>query len=106
MIRDRKYLDSVREQPCIITGSSPCDPAHIRWGMGGGMGLKPDDNRVLPIVHQLHQHQHQIGEIRFWLQQANEHPEFLMNSLIELAKLKYRRWQDWEVMKGVRHDKG
>ena len=89
MIRDRKYLDSVREQPCIITGLTPCDPAHIRWGLGGGMGLKPDDNRVLPLVHQLHQEQHQIGEKRFWLEQANKHPEFLMSILIEVAKARY-----------------
>lgn len=94
MIRDRKYLDWVREQPCIVTGASPCDPAHIRWGLGGGMGLKPDDSRVLPLVHQLHQEQHQIGEVRFWLKQANEHPEFLMESLIKAAELDYRRWLD------------
>tara|TARA_R100001244_G_scaffold106318_1_gene78881 strand:+ start:4005 stop:4298 length:294 start_codon:yes stop_codon:yes gene_type:complete len=94
MIRNRKYLDWVRERPCIVTGSSPCDPAHIRFGGGGGMGLKPDDNRVLPLVHQLHQEQHQIGEVRFWLEQANEHPEFLMESLLKAAQLDYRRWLD------------
>ena len=92
MIRNREYLDSLREQPCVITRLTPCDPAHIRWGLCGGMGLKPDDNRVLPLVHQLHQEQHQIGEVRFWQKQANEHPEFLMESLIELAKMRYLRW--------------
>ena len=89
MIRDRKYLDFVREQTCIITSLTPCDPAHIRWGLGGGMGLKPDDNRVLPLVHQLHQEQHQVGEVRFWLEQVNKHPEFLMSILIEVAKARY-----------------
>jgi hypothetical protein len=58
------------------------------------MGLKPDDDRVLPLVHQLHQEQHQTGEMRFWLQQANEHPQFLMKSLTELAQFKYRKWLD------------
>jgi hypothetical protein len=53
------------------------------------MGLKPDDNRVLPLVHQLHQEQHQVGEKRFWLEQANKHPEFLMRLLIELAGTRY-----------------
>ena len=89
MIRDRKYLDLVRGEPCIITGETPCDPAHIRYGLGGGMGLKPPDNRVLPVVHQLHQRQHQIGEIRFWVEQATEHPDFLMRILIELAEFRY-----------------
>jgi len=91
MIRDRKYLDSLREEPCIITGLTPCEPAHIRWGMGGGMGLKPDDSRTVPLVPQLHRRQHQIGEKRFWLEQANKHPEFLMSILIEVAEGRYVR---------------
>lgn len=88
MIRDRKYLDSLREEPCIITGLTPCEPAHIRWGMGGGMGLKPDDSRTVPLVPQLHRRQHQIGEKRFWAEQPID---FWLRILIEVAEGRYVR---------------
>ena len=88
MIRDRKYLDSLREKPCIVTGLTPCEPAHIRWGHGGGMGLKPDDSRAIPLVPQLHRRQHQIGEKRFWAEQSIE---FWLQMLIEVAEGRYVR---------------
>jgi hypothetical protein len=88
-IRDRAWLDEVRDQPCIITGTTPCDPAHIRYGLSGGMGLKPDDNRVLPLAHELHRQQHDIGEISFWTKQAKEDAGLIMRLLIEVAELRY-----------------
>ncbi len=84
-------MNEVREQPCIVTGATPCDPAHVRWGLGGGMGLKPEDNRVVPLVHELHARQHQIGELRFWMEQAQRHPEFLMRLILEVAGHRYDR---------------
>ena len=90
-IRDRAWLDEVRNQPCIVTGATPCEPAHIRFGLGGGMGLKPGDNRVVPLVPQLHRLQHDIGEISFWNKQANQDVGLIMRLLLEVAELRYDR---------------
>lgn len=52
IVKDRKYLDYLREQPCIITGLrsseyDAVDPAHIGTA---GKGLKTDDE-ALPLLH-------------------------------------------------------
>jgi len=88
-IRDRAWLDKVRDYPCLVTGATPCEPAHVRVGLGGGMGLKPDDNRVVPLVHELHARQHQIGELRFWQEQARENPHFLIKLILYWAEKEY-----------------
>lgn len=67
-MRDRKYLDRVREMDCIVTGRpssdfESVDPAHIGTA---GKGLKSPDNHVLPLIHSEHLQQHN-GEHRYWL---------------------------------------
>jgi hypothetical protein len=92
-LRDRKYLDAVREMPCILSGLVPSDPAHIRFGGGGGMGMKPPDNHVLPLAPHLHREQHQIGERAFWLDAMANHHGLLEMALIALAEKVHREWQ-------------
>ena len=98
-LRDPRYLDLVREMPCVLTGATPCDPAHIRWGLGGGASLKPGDDRVLPLRHDLHQMQHGMSEASFWheavagrilLASPRMATELLMRGLIALARKRYR----------------
>lgn len=65
MIRDRKYLDYLRTQPCIITGlrgteDDPVEAAHIGTA---GKGLKSSDNEALPLCHSIHAECHQKGEM-------------------------------------------
>lgn len=65
MIRDRRYLDSLRRERCIITGqygtdAMAIDPAHIGTA---GRGLKSPDNEALPIRHDIHVRMHTEGEI-------------------------------------------
>lgn len=88
-IRDRAWLDTVRGFRCVICGASPCDPAHIRYGLGGGMGLKPPDNLVLPLCHHHHMEQHQVGEAVFWGKALFEDDQLLMKCVKALAQLTY-----------------
>ena len=44
----------------------PVEAAHVRYGLAGGMGLKPSDNRIVPLCTRCHSMQHTIGEMRFW----------------------------------------
>jgi hypothetical protein len=67
IIRDDKWLKHVRQNmQCCISGQPYPDPAHIRTGGDGGMGLKPSDNLILPLNHGLHSQQHNIGEAPFY----------------------------------------
>lgn len=88
-IRDRAWLDQVRDFPCLICGFTPCDPAHIRHGLGGGMAMKPGDNLVVPLCNNHHQEQHRVGEVRFWSAAVAEDPALLMRALKSMAQLLY-----------------
>lgn len=66
MLRDKKWLAVVRRKlPCVVCLKSPCDPAHIRIGFNG-IGIKPGDDKVLPLCRIHHSEQHQVGEKTFW----------------------------------------
>lgn len=45
---------------------SPCQAAHIRHGLAGGMGLKPCDSLTVPLCPDCHNEQHRKGEVWFW----------------------------------------
>ena len=66
-LRDRKYLDSLRDAACWVCGlrDGTVVGAHIRAGFAG-IGAKPDDDMALPLCHKCHALQHDIGEPSFW----------------------------------------
>lgn len=66
VLRDRKYLDWLRTQPCILSGRSgdgneTVDPMHIGTA---GVSMKSPDNEALPVLHSYHANEgHQSGEV-------------------------------------------
>jgi hypothetical protein len=61
------HLAYIRTLPCLFCGRlGPSDPAHIRTGTDGGIGLKPSDRFTVPLCRDDHRHQHQVGERTFW----------------------------------------
>ena len=91
-IRDRKYLDWVRTQRCIVTGRADVEPAHLRLLGAGGVGVKPGDDLVLPLHYEIHRRQSTEGEGAVWLWCANEYPEFYFRLLQFRAKALYQMW--------------
>jgi len=91
--RNRAYLDWLREQPCVFTGRSPRDPAHIRMGADGGMGMKSSDFYALPVCPEYHRDQHQHGEATFWVRMMNEHTEAVMALIRDGARWRYEEWK-------------
>ena len=89
-LRDKAYRLAVTEMPCILTGTMPCDPAHIRYGFFA-KGVKPGDDLILPLSANLHRLQHAIGEKRFWLTHVT--PETLMEAIKALARERYATWK-------------
>jgi len=74
-LRDRRYLDSLRQQRCVITGhygndNLAVDPAHIGTA---GRGMKSPDNEALPIRHDIHVRMHNEGEISVLREVAPDH---------------------------------
>jgi hypothetical protein len=68
-----KHLAFVRERSCIICGSSPCDPAHIKFAdarvlkpLSINVGMKADDRFVLPLCRRHHEEQHAMPERAWW----------------------------------------
>lgn len=90
--RDRKYLDYLRSQPCILTGFHPTeyeavDPCHIGTA---GKGLKSSDDEALPIRHSLHLEGHNGGEISMLRKHA---PNWLIRDAFRAyARELYRRY--------------
>ncbi len=94
MIRDRKYLDFLRTQACIISGVrgsevETVDPAHLG---GGGTGIKGDDSTALPLIHHLHAGGHQGGEMSMWREKM---PDWLLRECIRAyARMRYAEWKE------------
>ena len=72
VLRDREYLDWLRERRCVIctllkmiyrdrlcgSGSMPIDAAH---GPVNGCGSKGPDNEAIPLCRYHHEEQHRLG---------------------------------------------
>lgn len=90
-IENPAWLKKVRDMPCVLTGNPDNnDPAHIRFGHEGGMGLKPGDDLVLPLRHDLHGTQHQVGEVAFWRAYITSNDRFMMECIKAYARQLYR----------------
>ncbi len=65
------YFGWIAALPCIVSGATPVQVAHIRgcdswWGKElPGMGRKPSIPYVVPLTHKLHIEQER-GNWRFW----------------------------------------
>lgn len=92
-LRDRAYLDWLRDQPCIVTQLTPCEPAHLRLLGSGGMGMKPGDDRAVPLYWELHRQQNNTAEIKTWQWWAQDYPMFLAELLIRDAEHRYQQWK-------------
>jgi hypothetical protein len=67
LLRDQGHLDWLRTLYCVACGRSPCDPAHVSIGGGGGKGIKAGDDCAVPLCWRCHRTiQHQRGERTFW----------------------------------------
>lgn len=69
----------------MLTGSVYPDGAHVRYGWFAA-GMKPPDDRIIPLAHHLHLEQHTTGEVTFWAKHFDEIPEALRMQAIEDVK--------------------
>jgi hypothetical protein len=95
-MKDRKYLDWLREQQCFFSGFETTeyeavDPCHPE---GGGMGMKASDQEACPAQHSLHARQHQIGWPAFLIEQIEENPRMARYLMQCVGHDYFRRYQD------------
>ncbi len=79
VIRCPQHLQWVRGHECSIAGtvgilgnvihkcSGNIEAAHVRRGGNAGTGIKPGDDRAIPLCSGAHRQQHSIGELSFEL---------------------------------------
>lgn len=60
-VRDRRFLDSLQGQPCVICGK-PGEPAHLKSRAAGGDDTKEN---VKSLCHPHHAEFHQMGRYSF-----------------------------------------
>ncbi len=93
IVADRKYLDSLRDETCLLTGryatdSDPVEPMHVGTA---GKGIK-NDAEAIPVCHSLHAYGHQHGEIEMLRAKA---PAWLIREAFRAyARELYRRWDE------------
>ena len=60
--RNPKYLEYIRTLPCCVCRRSGVAPHHADTG---GMGLKCNDTRTVPLCYKHHMECHALGRITF-----------------------------------------
>jgi hypothetical protein len=69
--RSATHLAFIRTLPCCVCSKGgPSEAAHVRSGTDGGIGMKPSDKWTVPLCHEHHRRQHDIGELAFWSEQC------------------------------------
>lgn len=92
IVRDRKYLDWLRDQPCILTGwrateENAVDPMHVGTL---GKGIKSSDDEALPVRHEFHAMGHNQGEMTMFRKQM---PDWLLREALRAyARQCYREY--------------
>lgn len=93
IVRDRDWLDHLRDEPCILTGQKgsaqeTVDPAHIGTL---GKSIKSSDDEALPLLHRYHAEGHQIGEMTMFRRYLPT--DVLRAALRAYARELYREWK-------------
>lgn len=60
---NKELLDEIKKRNCIICGSSPCDPCHLKTVGSGG---DDTEENVVPMCRRHHSEQHNLGIKSFY----------------------------------------
>jgi hypothetical protein len=64
-LRDEPYRRWIAALPCCVCGGINVQCAHVRYGVAGGTGYKPGDDRTVPLCLACHLEQGE-AERKFW----------------------------------------
>lgn len=66
VIRDEKHRRFIASLPCIVSGASNVQCAHLRIGAQAGLGRRPSDDLCLPLSVEEHAKQHATSELKYY----------------------------------------
>ncbi|MFZ8933051.1 MAG: hypothetical protein ACO2ZP_04050, partial [Bacteriovoracaceae bacterium] len=98
--RNQKYLDWIREtQSCLVSRKKAEVAHHVRENDNtSGVGLKPSDYRVLPLLHSYHTTGssaiHRIGPLSFYKKFAINPLMVMVNQMKNYLKAAYEKTID------------
>lgn len=79
-VESAMHLAFIRKLSCVICGSRPVDPAHLRTAMpllvkrAVGVAEKPSDHWCTPLCRKHHDEQHSMNEEWYWRSYGIENP--------------------------------
>lgn len=71
-VKDKDYLSYLHDLPCIVSGKTPVQAAHISYAdpkygkLGRGKGTKESDCWAVPLHSTEHDRQHSMNERVYW----------------------------------------
>lgn len=71
-VKDKPYLEWLHELPCIVTGKTPVEAAHISYAapeygkLGRAKSQKESDRWAVPLHKDEHDRQHSMNERKYW----------------------------------------
>jgi len=63
-VKNPEHLKRVRGLSCYLCGVTPCDPHHLMRVPSRGMGVRSNDDEVIPLCRACHQEVHSVGDER------------------------------------------
>jgi len=67
-VRSKKHMATVREGGCSICGNPVADAHHLRTvGDARGLGIKPGDDKTIPLCRLHHDELHMYGDEKLFL---------------------------------------
>ena len=93
-LRDEPYRRWIASLPCCICGRPDVQCAHVRYGLAGGMALKPSDDRTVPLClsHHVEQGPDEKG---FWAFYGID--PILLSSWLRTSYLKDRNDTEYAI---------
>jgi ERF superfamily len=64
--RNKKHLQLVALQPCLVCGRTPSDAHHLRFAEPRALGRKVSDEFAVPLCRSHHSALHRAGDERAW----------------------------------------
>ena len=79
--RDKRHLEFVSSQPCLVCGRSPADAHHLRFAEARALSRKVSDEFTVPLCRIHHRELHSRGDEKAWWAELKIEPSRVAQQL-------------------------
>ena len=79
--RDKRHLEFVSSQPCLVCGRSPADAHHLRFAEARALSRKVSDEFTVPLCRIYHRELHSRGDEKAWWAELKIEPSRVAQQL-------------------------